>query len=87
MKTREELNENGFGDVLIIDQDFTIPAIIGVDAYRRAIYDYDKLVECFMEGEHWPEDEAIEWIDYNVIGTHYSDGSEPIIMTNNFSNL
>ena len=60
MKTREELNENGFGDVLIIDQDFTIPAIIGVDVYRRAIYDYDKLVECFMEGEHWSEDEAME---------------------------
>ena len=40
-----------------------------------------------MEGEHWSEDEAMEWIDYNVIGTHYSDGSEPIIMTNNFSNL
>ena len=26
-----------------------------------------------MEGEHWSEDEAMEWIDYNVIGTHYSD--------------
>lgn len=35
MKTREELDENGFGDVLIIDQDFTIPAIIGVDAHTE----------------------------------------------------
>ena len=33
----------------------------------KLVYDYDKCVEIFMENEGWEEEEAIEWMEYNVV--------------------
>ena len=33
-----------------------------------AVYDYEKCVEIFMERDGMTEEEAIEWIDFNVMG-------------------
>ena len=33
----------------------------------KLVYDYDKCVEIFMEREGWEEEEAIEWMEYNVV--------------------
>eukprot|EP01051_Picozoa_sp_SAG22_P005363 SAG22_NODE_316_length_12517_cov_75.265180_7_plen_62_part_00 len=41
-------------------------AFIGVQK-SKAIYDYMKCVALFMEYEGWSEDDAIEWMDYNVV--------------------
>lgn len=42
--------------------------IIGItpDCFH-VIYNYEKLVEAFMESEGWTEEEAREWIDYNTL--------------------
>ena len=31
------------------------------------VYDYDKCVNIFMQREGWTEEEAIEWMEYNVV--------------------
>ena len=55
-------------------------AIVGVSHTGYYIYDYDRMIECFIaddeinEGEAMTEEEAIEWIDYNVIGTNGGQG-------------
>ena len=42
-------------------------AIAGASDCGRLIYDYKKVVSIF-EKEGMTQDEAIEWIDYNVMG-------------------
>lgn len=49
-------------------------AIIGYDNRRFIVYSYDKLLEVFKK-QGMTEEEAIEWIDYNVLGImpqHYT---------------
>ena len=33
-----------------------------------AVYDYEKCVLILMKKEDWTEEEAIEWMEYNVVG-------------------
>ena len=34
------------------------------------VYDYDKCVEIFMRDNEWDYDEAIEWMEFNVVGAY-----------------
>ena len=47
-------------------------AIIGVGSRMNMpdvlIYSYNKCVKIFMEKEGWTHEEAVEWMDYNVVG-------------------
>jgi len=42
--------------------------IIGItpDCFH-IIYDYEKIVDSFINTAHWTEEEAREWLDYNTI--------------------
>jgi len=42
-------------------------AIVGHDHNGFAVYQHNKLVEIF-ESQGMTQDEAIEWVDYNVLG-------------------
>jgi|6_EtaG_2_1085325.scaffolds.fasta_scaffold360653_1 hypothetical protein len=42
------------------------------------IYDYRKLVECFM-ASGMTEEEAVEWVDYNIVGAYFGP-QNPVIM-------
>ena len=57
-------------------------AIIGYDAIDgRVVYNFDKMVEYLMESDGIDEDDAIEFINYNTIGTipHIGDKA-PIVL-------
>jgi hypothetical protein len=43
-------------------------ALVGVSDCGRLIYDYNKTVKIFMNRDGMTTEEAIEWIDYNVMG-------------------
>jgi len=43
-------------------------AIVGTDNNGLLVYDYDRMIECFIEDSEMTFDEAVEWIDYNVMG-------------------
>ena len=44
-----------------------------------AVYDYDKCVEIFMRDNEWNYEEAIEWMEFNVVGAYMGEGT-PIFM-------
>jgi hypothetical protein len=44
-------------------------AIIGVDHNNLLVYDYDKMISIFCD-QGMTDEEAIEWIDFNVIATN-----------------
>lgn len=48
-------------------------AIVGICHKGFIIYDYDKMASIF-EGTGMSEEDAFEWIDYNVIGTMAGEG-------------
>ena len=47
---------------------FCDEAIIGhTHDASKYVYDYDQCTELFMARERWSEEEAIEWMEYNVV--------------------
>ena len=59
-------------------------AIIGIGHQSRSapvvIYDYDKCIDIFMKNNDWDYEEAMEWMEFNVVGTYIGEGM-PIFMT------
>jgi hypothetical protein len=49
-------------------------AIVGVSHTGYYIYDYDRMIQCFIAEDGMTEEEAIEWIDFNVIGVNAGQG-------------
>ena len=54
-------------------------AIIGVgrqfDKPDRLIYDYDKCLGILMLAQDFTEEEAVEWMEYNVVGAYVGEGT------------
>ena len=65
-------------------------AITGIDVDGHIIYQYGKCVECLMHNEEMTYEEAVEWLDYNIIrAIPYMGDKHPIIMYNreDFNNV
>jgi len=64
-------------DERLVKADGLEEAIIGVGSRMNMpdvlIYSYNKCVKIFMEKEGWTHEEAIEWMDYNVVGAWVGD--------------
>ena len=50
-------------------------AVLGVTSKVYYVYGYDRMIECFVE-QGMTIEEAIEWIDYNVISLQGGHGFE-----------
>lgn len=48
-------------------------AITGIDQNGFAIYSYEEMIKIFMN-DGMTDEEAMEWIDYNVLGTNAGQG-------------
>lgn len=75
------IEENGYEDVVIFDNPSYNNAFIGITSDFRAVYDYDKMVDCLLEEyPMWDEQEAMDFIDYNTIraAEYIKDG--PIVI-------
>ncbi len=81
MSIEEYLYQLGYEDVICFkDYDYRT-AIIGVTTDNRLVYDFDKMVMYLVEEEDFDYDEAVEWIDYNTIGSlPHGDSNYPVIM-------
>ena len=55
-------------------------AIIGVTTQGLVVYDYNKCVEVLMK-EGMEEDEAVEHLDFNVVGSYMGEGTPIFIIT------
>ena len=80
-----DLLKSEYEDTLLIGDEKTsinyLDALVGVDNFDRAVYDYEKLVECYMKADNISADEAREWIDFNVIRSlPYMGQSAPVIL-------
>ena len=49
-------------------------AIVGTSHNGYYVYDYERMIKCFTTDDCMTEEEAIEWIDFNVIGVNAGQG-------------
>ena len=71
--------------IVLEPREFLNNAIIGtVNGLSKAVYDYDLLVEAFLEAnKDWDVEDADDWISYNTIrAIPYMGESSPVIMFN-----
>lgn len=56
-------------------------AVVGISGDERLIYDYQLMVQWFMDANKATEDEAIDFIEYNTIRSlPYMGEKAPIIL-------
>lgn len=72
MKRQEEkLENNGYDleecDILLIDDDCYCDSLVGITDDNRAVYDEDMMLEEFAEYNKCTMEEALDYIEYNVI--------------------
>ena len=77
-----KLHEEGYDGVVIFKNFSYDTALIGVTNTRRAVYDYELMLEFLVNEEGFSDyTEASEWIDYNTLGSLPSfGGRSPIIL-------
>ena len=66
-------------DEKMVKADGLEDAIIGVGSRINMpdvlIYSYNKCVKIFMEKEGWTHEEAVEWMEFNVVNAYYGEGT------------
>lgn len=56
-------------------------AFVGLTMDDRAVYDYDKMVECLITEDNMTYEEAAEFIDYNTVRSlPYVGDKGPVII-------
>ena len=81
MSAIDKLLDYGYDDVPVFTGEDYDEALIGVTTDNRAVYEFEKMVECLMNRYGWSDIDAIEWIEYNTIrAIPYFGEKAPIIM-------
>lgn len=81
MTAEERLLNEGYEGVKYLTDYSYDTALIGVSEDRRAIYDYDLMIEWLMEEKGWSAEESIDWVCYNTMrAIPYMGEGAPIIM-------
>lgn len=78
---RQLIEDCGYEDVIIFSNPDYASAFIGISEDNRAVYDFDKMVEFFMNEYEVTDIEAVEFIEYNTIrALPYMHDRAPIIV-------
>lgn len=78
--TLEEIIER-YPDTEILKADGFDDAIIGIEERSgRLVYDVDMMIHILIKDEEMSEEDAIEYLDYNVIGAYVGEQT-PIYIT------
>lgn len=82
--TKEELGqflvENGLEDTIVFDEPAYCDAFIGVTTCGRAVYSYTLMIRALMESDDMTEEDAEEWIGYNVVPAAAQIPGGPLIL-------
>lgn len=81
MSLRDQIADNGYEDVILFKNPDYESAFIGISTEGQAVYSFDKMVECLVEEENMTEEDAVEFIEYNTIGSIGFEGSPIVVRT------
>ena len=63
------MDEDILNQIIVLDGDACAYAAVGLTDDYNVVYDFERMVEGFMKYDGMTEEEAVEWIDYNVLRT------------------
>ena len=68
-KQIEKLEDNGIidEDIVIIDGDIYVDALVGVTDDSRAVYDQDLIIEALMKNFDMTYEAALEYVEFNML--------------------
>lgn len=77
----QEIIEN-YEELEILKADGFDDAVIGIElSSGRLVYDTDKMVHILMNDEEMTEEDALEYLDYNVINAYVGEQTPIYIKT------
>lgn len=87
MTIKEQLEkyyiEDEEASIILFENPSYDDAFIGLTLDNRAVYDYDKMIECLMKEDDISYEEAIEFIDYNSLRSlSYIGEKAPVVIQN-----
>lgn len=78
---KQWLCDNGYEETVLFENPDYASAIIGISEDGRLIYDYDLMVQFLMGTDGMEQEDAIDFIDYNTIGSlPYAGEKAPVVM-------
>lgn len=81
MGNRERLCELGYEDAIVLEG--FDDAIIGTLDDGRAVYSFDRMVDCLVRVDGMTYEEAVEYICFNTLrALPYLGESAPVVMMN-----
>ena len=81
MTLLEMLEDYGYDGTVVFSDPAYDDAFVGVTEDGRAVYLYDKMIECLMRDDGMEYDEAAEFIDYNAVrALPYCGEKAPLII-------
>jgi hypothetical protein len=57
-------------------------AVIGISDNHCAVYDIEKIVKCLQVNDDMSEEDAYEWVGYNILGVYVGEFTPIHIYTN-----
>lgn len=67
-------------EVTIFENPSYDEAFLGLSENNRAIYDFEKMVECLVKADGMTDTEAVEFIEYNAVRALPYVANAPIIL-------
>lgn len=80
MTVAEKIEAAGYDDILIFENPSFEDAFIGVSHDERAVYDFDKMVECLMIEDGIGYEDAVDFIEFNTLRSLPYYDKSPIIV-------
>ena len=79
---KEHICDLGYEDAVLFDSPSYVDAYMGMSDDGRAIYSYDRMIECLMVEDNMDYDEAVEFIDFNTIRAlpYFAAKGGPIVL-------
>ena len=75
---REYMKERGYEDALLFENPSFDDAFIGATHDGRAVYDFEKMLGCLMDG--MSEEEALDCIEYNTLRSLPYYEKSPVVL-------
>lgn len=70
-----------YGDTIILDNHAYDNSIVGITSDGILVYDFNKMVDEYVEDEGCDEFDAVEWLEYNTLrALPYMGERRPIII-------
>lgn len=77
---KEILVENGYENSVVFENPDYADAFVGFTHDGKAVYDYDKMIDCLKAEEDMDYDDAVDFISYNTMrALPYMGDMAPVI--------